>query len=76
MSAASKLAIRSGVAGLFVAQLPITLGMFYRARIPVAHGGVEAFEVTLAVVGFMMWRETRATPVLQTVVTDNRTRRQ
>ncbi len=59
LNAGHKLLMRSIVAFLFIAQWPLMPGMFYLAPLPVAHGIVELYELSLVVIGYSYWRRQR-----------------
>ena len=53
---AARLAMRTLVAVLFVAQWPLMPGMFFSAPLPVAHAIVEVYEVILVALAWREWR--------------------
>lgn len=62
-AAGAKLAMRSVIATLFIVQWPAMPAMFYLAPIPLAHIGLELFELFLVWLAYRYWREqSRALP--------------
>lgn len=54
--ARARLAMRTVVATLFVAQWPLMPGMFYLAPLPIVHAVVEIYELALVYAGYREWR--------------------